>query len=131
MENGSSFRLISDVEWDTSKVDGLAEALVDGKSVGVIAQVLGVRDGDLKGLARDREQRENVGGDIPVKLMPDRTVNGRTGFVIEGKGDGQYFYEFGAFATAETVTTIRFYVPDDLDPDEWIEPILSSVEWSS
>ncbi|MEV4999543.1 hypothetical protein [Nocardioides sp. LML1-1-1.1] len=75
-----------------------------------------------------RESQEGT-REIPLKVGANRTIAGVEGFVLEGQGPNGQFYEWGGLDADNVLTTVAFVVPNGLDLEEWVEPVLASLQW--
>lgn len=136
LKSTATFHLLADVKWrlfgDKSISVAIAtEDLPPGAddfvyiNAGEFPQI----DDDLSRIAQVALKSEQKDHDIPLEIGSPRTIAGVEGYVLQGKGPGGQYYEWGGLDADNVLTTLGFVVPDGLDVKEWVEPVLASLQW--
>lgn len=67
--------------------------------------------------------------DVTLERIDDREIGGVMGYVLTGGGDRGQIYEWGGLDENNVLTVFTFVIPEGADVEEWVEPILASIEW--
>lgn len=84
---------------------------------------------DLDRMAETARDTALASHGFAVEIRDTRTVGGVEGYVLEGASEEAQYYEWGGLDSNNILTTMRFIVPRGLDTAEWIEPIMTSIQW--
>lgn len=133
MESGISFRLTEGPDWvvegnGTFGVVGDAE-LESGELVLIEGSELDALTDDLEVAANGALTTFETSSRPTLRREEDREVNGVTGYVIRSESDESNFYLFGVLYKG-TAFRLSLEVPLEAELEEWVEPILASIEWS-
>lgn len=135
MLSGISFHLTKGADWLSSGSDStavVADAQVEGVSRAVLLEAgeLTAQTDDLDVAAQASiDSRPDAEKSYPtLRREEDREVNGVTGYVLRSENDETRFYEFGVLH-AGTSFRINLEVPLEMELEDWVEPILASIEW--
>lgn len=133
MESGISFRLTEGPDW---VVDGNGTFGVVGDAELESGELVLLEGSELDALTDDLEVAANAAlttfetsSRPTLRREEDREVNGVTGYVLSSEGDESNFYLFGVLHEG---TSFRLFLeaPLEVDLEDWVEPILASIEWS-
>ena len=133
MRSGISFRLTEGPDWGVIGEGGLGVA-ADAEAEGTL-ELLILDGSEFDAVTEDLEVAANATlKSLPESSYPtlrreeDREVNGVTGYVLRSEDDAANYYLFGALHKG-IAFSLSMEVPLELELEDWIEPILASIEW--
>jgi len=133
MESGISFRVTEGPDWvvdgdGTNGVVGDAE-LESGELVLLEGSEIDALTDDFETAAEAALTTSEADNRPTLRREADREVNGVTGYVLRSENDRSSFYLFGVLHEG-TSFHLSLEVPLEEELEDWIEPILASIEWS-
>lgn len=84
---------------------------------------------DLARMAQAARKNQQTTRKISLTVGENRTIAGVEGYVLEGRDAEARYYEWGGLDADNVLTVVRFTIPAGLDAEEWIEPVLASLQW--
>ncbi len=132
LPDAATLRLPSGPDWTIAGQGSravVARADADGGTVTVLANEFPAGVADLDSLAQVELDAHLAEGDHPsIRRGEDRDVAGVTGWVLTSQDGEDGLYQFGALSDGVYVS-LAVEVTRGLSAQEWIEPVLASVEW--
>lgn len=131
-----TFHLITGLEWVSSgdKTSTIATETFDQPkgaegfvqlNASMFPQITDDFDRMAQTALKDQAKRLNV----TLKRAENRTINGVTGYVLQGGGDRGQLYEWGGLDSNNVLTVFTFVIPKGLKVADWVEPVLASIRW--
>lgn len=136
LPSAADFHLTEGLDWDITD-NGAPLVLTNAPVEGALANVridsseFAQIGDDLALAAKVSAENQAARYSSTLHVAGYRDLKGVRGFVLEGKGPGFNYYEWGGLDADNAMVVVTFMIPVELKVEDYVEPVLASFEWRS